>query len=55
MAVQGIRRSCLRLAYCIPGRDFLSENRRLFNKVIQYNVRSFFCGGLRRHQIQYFH
>ena len=30
------------------------EYGRLFIPVIQYNVRIFLCGGLRRQQIQYF-
>ena len=46
---QGIWRSCQRLAHPIPGRGPVFLNMAGF----LYNVRIFFCGGLRRQQILY--
>ena len=53
IAAQGIWRSCLHLACCIPGRDLVFEMGGLFIHRIQYNVRNFFCIGLRRQAIEY--
>ena len=52
--MQGIWRSGLHLSHPIPGRDLFFEYGGLFINVIQYNVRIFFCGGLRRQEIEHF-
>ena len=53
IAAQGIWCPFQHLAHPIPGRDFFFEYDGLFINVIQYNVRIFFGGGLRRNKFEY--